>query len=253
MGAAFSGTFNKMPSSAQSKHSANTSLYSRNEPRLIARRFGKRLFEKEFMRNDIFGRVVHAMAHRIIAEREQMMLVADRIAKNCGSPMLITNKRKLLRSFVLHMAACIISEQKKRFQRARDNQRAKVQNAWKKLTDVNPRNSSPRDCSTPNRRQRFFSDQEDIIDLSQYGYGSSRNSSLRRVYSRPLKPLTPEPKPNPNVQRRPWSGKYPLQEESNEQRQATYRFPGIRKYANMGQGKWASAENVTSDLIRIED
>lgn len=213
------------------------------------------------------------MVNKLALEREDVISKAARIAKNCGSPRLINNKRKLLSALVLHIAACIISEQKREIQRARELHQHKQEcspssgvqassrlgNVMRKVANLTKINRAV----ASRRRTRCYSDQGgnqggkqgchgnhsgNIYDLSQYTYpGSCTLHRSTRLVSRPLRPISPEPQTfNCNVQRRPWSTKAGAGDEQlQDGGGAKYRFPAIKKYGRRNQSQ--------QNLIDIEN
>ena len=219
----------------------------------FAEKFGKRIFEKEQKKSNMMRRFAAGFANKITNERSDVLNKAASIAKTCGSPYLVNNKRKLLKAFVLHMAARIITEQKLAVSKAKvaKDQCEKLERLNKEFTrgfvkrymdkDKGSSSSGGRGAGRGRTRSRCYSDHSNnsVYDLNQYTYpSSSSNFNSRRLYSRPLQILSPEPSNyNANVQRRPWSSYAPRCKSASPERSnsgAKYRFPAIKKY---GKGK----------------
>lgn len=241
----------------------------------FAENFGKRIFEKEQKKNNMMRKFAASFANKITNERSDVLNKAASIAKTCGSPYLLNNKRKLLKALVLHMAARIITEQKMAVAKAREakDQVEKLNRLNKEFTRSFVQRYMDKDKGgAPSEgrgsisggggrgrarsRSRCYSDHSSgsVYDLNQYVYPSSNSFATRRLFSRPLQILSPEPSNfNSNVQRRPWSSYGPTRcksaspERSQQQSGgsgAKYRFPAIKKYAHY--------KNKDSNLIELD-
>ena len=215
----------------------------------FAEKFGKRIFEKEQKKSQMMRKFAAGFANKITAERSDVLNKAASIAKTCGSPYLVNNKRKLLKAFVLHMAARIITEQKLAVSKARvaKDQVDKLDRLNKEFTrgfvkrymDKEKSGTPAPGAGRGRTRSRCYSDHSTsgVYDLNQFTYPSSTSSS-RRLFSRPLQILSPEPTSfNANVQRRPWSSYAPRCKSASPERGsssgAKYRFPAIKKYGSL--------------------
>ena len=219
----------------------------------FAEKFGKRIFEKEQKKSSMMRKFAAGFASKITNERSDVLNKAASIAKTCGSPYLLNNKRKLLQALVLHMAARIITEQKLAVSKAREGkaQVEKLNKLNKEFTrgfvrrymdkEKGPSQSGGGGAGRGRTRSRCYSDHSSgsMYDLNQYAYTSSNsNLNSRRLISRPLQVVSPDPGNfNANVQRRPWSSYAPRCKSASPERSsgasgARYRFPAIKKYAS---------------------
>ena len=244
----------------------------------------------EKSKSNLLSNMVISMATQIaesqkgdIERSKAAMANTSRIAQACGAPINLNNRRKLLKALVLHISARIITAQKMEIHQAKkerseaaprlNNVLRKVMaaNRMSKVTSkvasraksfrtpspgrvqnaVNPNKSPIRSGAQSRSRSRVRSENTGM-DLSRFAYGES---PPRRLYSRPLQPITPEPVPNPNVQRRPISGHAFKSQSGSDSagegqvKKATYRFPAIRRYSKRKCPPWPPVKD--NDLVDL--
>jgi len=240
----------------------DTSSPKSSGPKLagFAKNFGQRILDdqrKKEHKKTLLKRFTENFTTKVAAERSDMLNRAAIIAQGCGSPMMINNRKKLLKAFVLHIAARILTEQKRVIEKAREAKEGSVHGRVVKMNKLNAAltqefvkkymNREPTGASSPHTRSRCYSDHGSVYDLSQFAYPGKGSS--KRLFSRPLQRISPEPGPfNPlNVQRMPYSplfrAKSASPERISEQKGAKYRFPGIKRYASLKKGNLIDLDN----------
>ena len=242
----------------------NKSKHAQGFAQKFATNFGRRIFENEKRKNAIAKRVAGTIVNKLSAERLDVLTKAAAIAKGCGSPSGKLNKKNLMKALALHMAANITLNQKMKIIKAQEEHK-KTEDKAAKLNRLNAefsksfvkryidatnskskveQNNEPERPASRNsrRRNRKLSEHSSVYDLNQFSYKSSKTppATNRRLYSKPISTYSPDHgKFNANVQRKPWdmmdkrSKSCSPDRKCSSQNGAQYRFPAIKKYANL--------------------